>query len=401
MKRVLLILLSIMCAEFSYGVGFDYKGFADTYYAFQMKGNNKYNALRSRFRGELFSQIGDAYLFTSINAISNNTIKDDSDVNLHELYLEYVGSSWDIRIGRQIITWGKADGLQITDIICPGDFTEFITRDFDDIRIPVDALKFRYMTDLTNVEIIWQPFFKNAILPGGNSPWAIPLSIDRELYNLPKLPEKSLKNCEIAGKISFFLSGIDFAFSGFYTWDDLPIVHEKRIDGRSQYCPEYHRVSFLGFEINKPINDFVIRSEVAFYHDKYMRSLKTKDKTDKKDLLKKMIGLDWYPGNDWTCSAQIANDLILDYQHELVDDENNTLITLNISKKICRQTLEISNMIYFGINESDFYEKIAIDYALTDEFHVSCGADIFSGEKGKFGRYEDNSQVWMKGKFNF
>ncbi len=382
----------------------EFTGFTDTYHAVRLKGQHEFNASRTRFRGEIFYQIEDASLFTSFNAINNNILEDETGIELREAFMEYVASKWDVRVGRQIITWGKADGMQITDIICPGDYTEFITRDFDDIRIPVESVKFRWLPGFADFEIIWLPFFKASVLPSGNNPWKISqeYNTDNEIVFKQTIePENKLENSEIAGKISFYLSGIDFAFSGFYTWDDLPIIHEQTVNDTTYLQPEHHRLKYLGMEMNKPIGNFVFRSEIAFYQNKFFRNLSTEDKTDKKNLLKAMLGLDWYPGDDWDFSFQFADDLILKYDEDLESDENNSVATLNISKKILRQTLGFSNMLYYGFNEKDIYDQIAMDYALTDELHLFCGMDIFAGNDGYFGKFKNNSQIWFKVKYGF
>ena len=382
----------------------EFNGFIDTYHAVRLKGQNEFNASRTRFRGEIFSQIEDASLFVSFNAISNNILKNETGIELREAFVEYVASKWDMRVGRQIITWGKADGMQITDIICSGDYTEFITRDFDDIRIPVESIKFRWLPGFADFEMIWLPFFKASVLPSGNNPWKISqaYNTDNEIVFKQTIePENKLKNSEIAGKISLYLSGIDLAFSGFYTWDDLPIIHEQTVNDTTHLQPEHHRLKYLGMEMNKPIGDFVVRSEIAFYQNKFFRNLSADDRKDKKNLLKAMLGLDWYPGNDWNFSFQFADDLILKYDDDLETDENNPVATLNVSKKILRQTLGFSNMLYYGFNEKDIYDQIAIDYAVTDELHLFCGVDIFAGDEGYFGSYEDNSQMWFKMKYSF
>ena len=43
------------------------------------------------------------------------------EFNIKEAYIDF-GNDWaSLRTGRQIIIWGKADGVQIVDIICPQD----------------------------------------------------------------------------------------------------------------------------------------------------------------------------------------------------------------------------------------------------------------------------------------
>ncbi|MCB1878304.1 MAG: RNA polymerase-associated protein rapA [Chromatiales bacterium] len=61
---------------------------------------------------------------------------------LRELYVDYpleVGEdrTIDLRLGKQQVVWGTADGIKLLDIINPTDFREFNQNTFEDSRIPV------------------------------------------------------------------------------------------------------------------------------------------------------------------------------------------------------------------------------------------------------------------------
>ena len=45
------------------------------------------------------------------------------DLSLGELWIDYTSSFWGIRIGRQKAAWGKADGIDITNVLCPTDMS--------------------------------------------------------------------------------------------------------------------------------------------------------------------------------------------------------------------------------------------------------------------------------------
>lgn len=377
----------------------EFNGFVDTYHTMSFK-NEQYNSSRTRMRGELYTYEGNASFFVSFNAINNN-VTEASKVDLREIYLEYIGNNWDARLGKQIIVWGKADGLRITDIICPGDYSEFIARDFDDIRIPVEVAKLRYMHDVTTFELLWLPFFEPTILPGSDNPWGYSVNYsDNYVIEDAVTPEKKLNNSEIAGKVSFYMSGFDFAMSYFHTWDDNAVYQENSVGDSVYITPKYHRLDFVGLEMNKPLGDFVLRAETAVYQGKHLAT--SSNDLMKKNLVKMMMGLDWYPGGDWTFSAQLSNDLILDYDDDLSNDQNEVISTLNISRKLLRQTLQISNMVYWGITGNDLYDRVSVDYAMNDNLHLLCGIDYFGGDdSGSFGYYKDNSQLWLKAKFSF
>jgi len=56
---------------------------------------------------------------------------------LRELYIDTTLASWDLRLGKQQVVWGTADGIKLLDIINPTDFREFNQNTFEDSRIPV------------------------------------------------------------------------------------------------------------------------------------------------------------------------------------------------------------------------------------------------------------------------
>lgn len=100
------------------------KGFVDTYQAVQTDKPNKWMSSRTRARGEVTIEKGNVGAFVSANAIYNSIVKEKSGFSLREAYGYFSLGNWDIRAGRQIITWGVADAMRLTDIISPMDFTE-------------------------------------------------------------------------------------------------------------------------------------------------------------------------------------------------------------------------------------------------------------------------------------
>lgn len=393
----------------------DLKGFVDTYQAVRAKVPNDFMSSRTRLRLEALSTLdeGRASAFVSFNLQHNNILIEKTGFELREAYVEYVSDKWDLRVGRQIIVWGKADGLQITDLISPLDLTEFLARDYDDIRTPVEALKFRLLGEKTNFELVWVPVFKPAALPGGDNPWALTeeAHYDVSCPNLrfvtldPVKPAKKLGNSELFTRISFYLSGIDLGFSAFYTWDDFGVSYWDMYsrDGYEslEVHHQYHRVGGFGAEFSLPLAQVVLRGESAFYIAKRFQPEEANYPPIKKNAIDCLLGLDWYPGNDWTVSAQLVDKIILDHQYEIHNDAHTGLMTFHISKKMMREILKLSNMLYLGFNDLDLFNRFMVDYALTDGLHLMVGFDLFLGNSGYFGQYKDNSEFFIKAKYSF
>jgi hypothetical protein len=90
---------------------------------------------------------------------------------LKELYLDTSIPLFDdegiaMRLGKQQVVWGTADGIKLLDIINPTDFREFVQNTFEDSRIPVWMLNLeRNIGDNGNMQLIVAQNRRNRI-PG-------------------------------------------------------------------------------------------------------------------------------------------------------------------------------------------------------------------------------------------
>ena len=56
---------------------------------------------------------------------------------LREAYIDTTYEDWSIRLGKQQVVWGTADGMKLLDMINPTDYTEMAQNQMEDSRIPV------------------------------------------------------------------------------------------------------------------------------------------------------------------------------------------------------------------------------------------------------------------------
>lgn len=365
-------------------------------HAVQIKKPHKENASRAYLRLNLQADFNKLFFQYSPQVQKNRILSDKTGYDTHELWAEYVSDNWDLRVGRQIIIWGQADGIQITDIISPPDLSEYITQDLDEIRLPVDAARFRILGGSITTELIAVPVFRPAVYPSENSPWALqqmPIKI------VPaEEPKSSFENMEIAGKIAGYFSGLDVAASVFHTWDDRPALHAT--NSPTELAAKYHRLTIFGLEFSRPWSDFVFRGESAFYKQQYLPTSQA-GKPLAKNLIKWLLGADWTPGGNWTLTAQIVGTNIFQYETTLQAPQNGFLATLNISKKYMNERLTFSNLLYFDFEENGYLDRFKVNYEIADGFHLATGADIFGGDSGLTATYQNNSQAYIKATYNF
>ena len=323
------------------------KGFLDTYHAVRTGGRNEWMASRTRARGEVKLEKGAASLFVSMNATYNGVLKDRTGLELREAYLAYTKGNLDLRVGRQIVVWGVADALRVTDCV---------------------------------------------------SPAPLPYTIDLESGK----PEKRLRNMEYGGRITTNLSGIDFSLSALRTWNKTPALSlAVSDDGKSLLAKgEYRRMTMLGADCSLPVGQIVLRGEAACYFDEAQSRGVGKDVVCR-NTYNILAGVDWYPGNDWNFSAQYCHKYTAGNLDGLSVYRNAGLATARISKELLRNMLKLSTFAYIDVANGGVFNRFSASYALNDQIELTAGYDFFHADKGKFQMYDRNSEIWAKMKYSF
>ena len=116
-----------------------------------------------------YDQSGDWLALKLVTDFVCDPVADDYPVDLEE------GSGWldlrqanllfspasfvDLKLGRQINTWGTGDQLFINDLF-PKDWNSFfIGRDDEYLKAPSDAVKASFFSDLANLDVVYVPRF--------------------------------------------------------------------------------------------------------------------------------------------------------------------------------------------------------------------------------------------------
>ncbi len=156
-------------------------------------------------------------------------------VELSEAYLDlysFPSKSVDIRLGRQMINWGTADGINPTGNICPDDLEMLL--DFGN-HLGVDAIKGTYYASSATFECVYVPTFTPARLPPSEYAGALvsafssgidlPPGVSLEGFTQQsEVPDNDLReSSQFAMKLATFARGFDLSLSYYYGRDDLPL----------------------------------------------------------------------------------------------------------------------------------------------------------------------------------
>ncbi len=378
---------------------FEFFGDIGSYHALRLRSPYDWMTSRNRFRYAVRYRLGDVRFFTSGKLNHHAFIRSYTGVFPREYYLDYTTQHIGVRVGRQIILRGVADGLRLNDILSPMDMSEFLTQEYSDLRIPVNAVRFFYLSEVVNGELAFIPTFQGYKLPlEPYNPWSVVPQLELPVQMMVGgEPDVLLENMEYAGQLSFTLPGIDFSFSGAYTWNKLPCYQAKVADDFSYISiyPRYDRMVVVGADFSKPLGAFVLRGEGAYTHDKLYTAMQATDPVVKKDLLQGLVGVDWYGFSSWMLSVQGMYEYIPDYKRsEVTADEHSVVATLRLSKKLVNDLLGVSSFGYFDVMNRSLFNRFTVDYQIVDGLTASLGYDLFHGEKGLFSMYRYNSELW-------
>lgn len=165
---------------------------------------------------------GSFYFFLKTD-VSYEHIDDEADLEIREGYLDYLSDSWDLRLGRQIITWGVGDLIFINDIF-PKDYEAFFSgRPMEYLKIGSDAIKIGIYPSFASAELVITPFFEPNNFPRSSrfrqfDPMPSVTKRDR------KEPSTSLENTEIALRVYRDIAGFDtsiYFYRGFFRQHSL------------------------------------------------------------------------------------------------------------------------------------------------------------------------------------
>jgi hypothetical protein len=405
----------------------EFHGAAESLQALPFSADRGLGDSRTAFTGEVNLYAGQASAFVSLSAEYNGVSPDRTGVSLGEAWMDWSAGGFQLRLGRQLLSWGAADGIVLTDVVCPQNLTAYAGLDFAGSRLAVDGIRLRYARPVLAVEALWLPLFTPARFPGDKNPLRyvfIPAAFDMGGMALPvKVLDAALPRTIADGEYGFRLSAytpaLDFSLAAFYGWNDIPYFSKKLIfsamvPDQLELAPDYGRTIMAGADASVPLGEFLLRVEAAWTGGgRYDRSAgetaaalsagQADDPVEKHNL-KVLAGLDWNPSG-WTLSAQYYEDLLPDaYDGGTARPWRKYALTLRAGRSFFRELLSLSAWCYLDLQDFDAALGASASWSLSGALTLSLGSDIFTGgidDRGTYSAYKDLSCLWLKGTFRF
>lgn len=409
----------VMCFTMNLS-GYDLTGYFQNWTAVRAVDDHEILLSRNRFRMDMIKSSASGRAYSSIDFTSHGMgTGDDFEMTIRELYLDVYIRNWDIRIGKQQVVWGKADGVFVNDIVNPLDLRFFLLQDFEDIRMGSPMIRANGYFGSSKLELLWIPVFEPWKFAPPGTPWSFPEVSASTINDLTvnmiredhELPDRRLKNSEWGLKFSTFLLGTDLSLLYFDGFQDRPSVYVKSFEQTDtvltlNLIPTFDRSPMVGINFSKPLAGILIRGEGAYFRDaRFNRQALPGVFVEKtvSDFVQGVLGIDLTGPFGSSLSFQYLKREILDYSPTIIgSSESETWITGMFTGSFWNENAAIRFLaLYDRENESGLVQADA-SYNINDALNAGVGlVGIWGGEslsssQFNFGVFRNNDMVYLK-----
>lgn len=349
----------------------------------------------------------------SVSLLAEGWLRNDDSLRepgwrsrLREAWLEISGERLDVRIGQQVLIWGRADRFNPTDNLTPRDFTLLVPEEYDQ-RLGVAAGRVTWhAANGGDFSVLWLPRFRPNQLPlparaGVNY---LPVHADGQQF--------AVRHERTGGRVDWSLS----FFNGYDLNPWLRALHAGP-DGVA-LALQHERLRILGMDAATVAGRFGLRMEAAWVSTE---SAGPDDFSHKKPFVWLVAGGDRTFGEylnvniqGWVRHVQQfrAADSVADPQQrqlllqaqiigqqQAADDYG---FTLRLAHSWLNETLQVELAGVHSLQHKDFALRPRLQYALNDALRLTLGLDLFRGPAASFyGQLRDNSSAFIELRYSF
>lgn len=329
---------------------------------------------------------------------------------LREGYLDYAPmANLELRLGRQILTWGTGDFLFINDIFPKDYISFFIGRQPQYLKLPSDAAKVSLFLPRVSLDLVAIPSFTpDNVLTGERLSFFDGLSnriVGKDANLTLAKPKRIPGNTEFAGRLSGEAGSYELALYGFKGFFKSPLG-VKDPARRELFYPE---VAVYGASVRGPALEGIGNLEVG-----YSDSLDDRAGANplvENSSVKYLLGYERQLWTDFTLGGQYYVEQMLHFRRFEASrpaggahrDEFRHLLTLRLTQLLRHQTVELSLFVFYSPSDEDYYFRPAVSYKLTDQLTAVMGANIFGGRRSStaFGQVDRNDNIYLRLTYSF
>jgi hypothetical protein len=346
-------------------------------------------------------------------------------VDVRQVYLEFYSfllENLDVKVGKQILNWGTADELNVTNNVNPYDLEDPFAFN-NKLPVPLLVAEYYFPHEISLTGVI-EPIFVPSVLPADkwvtafmpSEPIPSWLHLNQINIGLTEPPQSMPGDLSYGFRVAKkALYGYDVSLSyynGFYTLPELTSANITTSGSNiiANANLDFPRLSIIGADFAGSIGDHGVWGEVAFNipqqpvrFSSYV--LNTPYPAASYDIatspfVKYVLGTD-YTFNDGT----YANIQFLHGEFYEIGNQLQNYLSLMANRsflydKLKAQAAIITEFAQHNLTSYMFYPEL--DWMPYDSITMAVGGFIFAGDSGTvFGNVIDNSEVFIKASYVF
>ncbi|MCM8770708.1 MAG: DUF1302 domain-containing protein [Candidatus Omnitrophica bacterium] len=375
---------------------------------------------------------------------------------LRDCYLDYMNGPWFLRLGKQQVSWGQADGIAILDRVNPVDLSEYWLPDAVDLRIPLWMANINYSPKLnSNLQLLIIPDFEQSTAAPPSAPFTFrsyklfmdfkkfwempPIPVIKPFYGVLNTdiyyPSKKPEHTKIGVQWQDRISDWDYTLNYLYGYDYLARTYLDSMQVIPpvgppwyptlirNYSRRFKLVQMVGGSLNHtftrqgPLKGITFRADAAVYMNEptYYGDASTGASygVNRWDNVFWLIGLDRYIFTKWLVSFQFAQYIMQDAKPGIdnyqtlnsytngAQDQVENIFSLKISTHFMNDKLK-PEVLWSFTDDNQGRVSPKINYEIRDNLVFTLGFHYFYGNvQDSNGQFRDCNQVYTMLKFSF
>jgi len=335
-------------------------------------------------------------------------ILQEFDLDLRDISVAFSPlNSLDIKLGRQVLTWGTGDLVFLNDLFPKGWVSLFAGRDDEYLKAPSNSLRLTQYNKLINIDFVWTPKFTPdefirgerfsffSPFDGGIIGETPPISFDE--------PSNTFSNGEFALRLFRNHNGVEYALYGYRGFFKVP----SRVTGPRQF--NFAPMTSLGASLRRSLGPGLFNLEGSYYL--------SRDDRDGNDPLvansqaRFLAGYEWELLRNFNVGLQYYLEHIVDHDQLIANSpvpqfeppEDRHTLTTRLTYRAMQEKLTWSFFAFWSPNEHDAYLRPIVSYRIDDNWTTTVGLNLFGGDESNtfLGQFEDNSNAYFRVRYNY
>ena len=375
--------------------GTDWRGFSRLRAELQLEADYRIKEWKLFISGKGFYDF--AYAVNGRSDYTSEVLDEyEKEIELREAYLHgSLSEAFDLKIGRQIVVWGRSDNFRVTDILNPLDNRDPGLTDIEDMRLPVTMTKLDYFTGRWNLGIIAiheHRYDKNPTF--GHDFYPENIQSPRE-----NKPAHILDNTEIAGELKGIFAGWDISLYCARIYNDQPTYIDS-----TPIQQEHRRITMAGSAMSIGRGNFLYILEAAHFRGlRFMNDYGTDyNRTDA------LAGIEYRGFGETIISFDIVNCHIHGFDRKLKGSleypkKNDGQFALRIDRDFMNDTLSLTAfIILFGERvQHGAIQRYTAKYDIADNWSLTGGLVLYKSGSGTMKNVGDNDRVFIEIRYDF